>query len=308
MSKEKKIGVLMGGLSREREVSLRSGQAILAALLKLGYRAVGIDVDRDIASKLRSEGIEIAFLALHGRYGEDGSIQGLLEILGIPYTGSSVLSSALGLDKHLTKELLRGQGVSLADDLFFNAQRDTVEDFLKDYNLGFPVIVKPSREGSTLGIQKASNVEDLKNAILEASRFDSRVLVERMIAGREVTVTVLNGDPLAIVEVAPKSGFYDFASKYTAGATEYFCPAELPEPWTLRLKETAQSIYQRLGCEGVARADFIVASDGTCYFLEINTLPGMTATSLAPKAAAAAGISFETLVESILKSARLKIS
>lgn len=305
--KEKKIGVLLGGLSREREVSLRSGQAVLEALLKLGYQAIGIDVGRDIAGKLSSEKIEIAFLALHGRYGEDGSIQGLLEILGIPYTGSSVLSSALALDKYLSKEILRNQEVDMAHDCFWNAHEEGIDNFLNSFSLNFPVIVKPSREGSTLGIQKAENLESLRKALLEAAQFDSRVLIESFIKGREVTVTVLNGKALAIVEVVPKSGFYDFSSKYTAGATEYFCPADLPPNLTQKLQKCAEKIYQRFGCEGVARADFIIAADQTCYFLEINSLPGMTATSLAPKAAAATGMSFEALVEAILFTARLKI-
>ncbi len=305
--KENIVGVLLGGLSKEREISLKSGNAILEALLLRGYDAVPIDVARDVDELLQKKGVEVAFLALHGRYGEDGSIQGLLEIHGIPYTGSSVLASALALDKYLTKDIARAEGIPVPEDLFFNAHLEDLQGFQKKMNLAFPLIVKPSREGSTIGIRRVESSKELQEAISQAALLDSRVLVEKFIAGREVTVAVLNQEPLPIVEVVPKSGFYDFDSKYTAGATQYFCPADLDEAMTGRLQNFGKRIYQRLGCEGVARSDFIIAKDGTPYFLEINTLPGMTSTSLVPKAAAAAGIHFEDLVERILQTARLKI-
>lgn len=305
--REKIVGVLMGGLSKEREISLKSGNAILDALLLKGYDAVSIDVGREVNGGLKEKGVEVAFLALHGRYGEDGCIQGVLEILNIPYTGSSVMASSLAMDKYLTKDVARAEGLPAPKDLFFDSYREDLAAFLKIFSLQFPLMVKPSREGSTIGIRKADNPEELRVAIREASALDSRVLIEQFIAGREVTVAVLNGEALPIVEVVPKSGFYDFSSKYTPGATQYFCPADLPTAMTEQLQAYAKRLYRRIGCEGVARADFIISPEQVPYFLEINTLPGMTATSLVPKAAAAAGISFADLVEKILLSARLKV-
>lgn len=305
--RDKIVGVLLGGLSKEREISLKSGNAVLDALLVKGYDALPIDVDRDIHEVLKQKGVEVVFLALHGRYGEDGSIQGLLEILGIPYTGSSVMASSLAMDKYLTKDVARAEGLPTPKDLFLDSHWEKIESFLKNCSLDFPLMVKPSREGSTIGIRKANNPEELAQAIHEAVVLDSRVLIEQFISGREVTVAVLNGEALPIVEVVPKSGFYDFDSKYTPGATQYFCPADLPASLTAELQSYAKRLYRRVGCEGVARADFIISPEGVPYFLEINTLPGMTATSLVPKAAAAAGISFPDLVEKILLSARVKV-
>lgn len=305
--KDKIVGVLMGGLSKEREVSLRSGGAVLDALLLRGYDAVPIDVGADVSEQLKKKEIEVAFLALHGRYGEDGCIQGLLEIAGIPYTGSSVLASALAMDKHLTKDIARQEGLPTPDSLFFDAFHEDLDAFLSKFCLSFPLIVKPSREGSTIGIAKVENARELKSAVHEAAQLDSRVLVEKFVQGREVTVPVLNQEPLPVLEVVPKSGFYDYASKYTAGATTYICPAEIGEAATKLVQDYAKRIYRRIGCEGVARADFIIGEDQVPYFLEINTLPGMTATSLVPKSAAATGMSFENLVEKILATARVKI-
>jgi len=305
--KDKMVGVLMGGLSKEREVSLKSGAAVLDALILRGYDAVPIDVGPDIVQQLKEKAIEVAFLALHGRYGEDGCIQGLLEILKIPYTGSSVMTSALAMDKHLTKDIARQEGLSTPDSIFFDAFLENIDPFLQKFNLSFPVVVKPSREGSTIGIAKVENFAELKPAILAAAQLDSRVLIEAFVQGREVTVPILHQEALPVLEVVPKNGFYDYQSKYTPGATTYLCPAELPEEWTRRVQEDAKRIYRRLGCEGVARADFIFDSAGVPYFLEINTLPGMTGTSLVPKSAAVAGMNFGELVEKILDSARLKI-
>lgn len=301
------IGVLMGGLSKEREISLKSGQAILDALLLKGYDGVAIDVDRNIDAQLQEKGIEVAFLALHGRYGEDGSIQGLLEIRAIPYTGSSVLASALALDKYLTKEVVRGQGIRVPEHHFFSSLQDDIHAFLEKNSWEFPLIVKPNREGSTIGIRKVEDLGELKAAILAAAQLDSRVLVESFIPGREMTVGVLGQEALPVLEVVPKKGFYDYEAKYTPGATEYFCPADISPELTERLQADSLKICEQLGCEGIARTDFILSDEGIPYFLEVNTLPGMTGTSLVPKAAKVAGISFEDLVEKILVSARLKI-
>jgi D-alanine-D-alanine ligase len=305
--KDKIIGVLLGGLSKEREISIKSGQAILEALLLKGYDALPVDVGSNIAGDLKKKGVEVAFLALHGRYGEDGCMQGLLEILQIPYTGSGVMASAVAMDKFLTKEILRGEGIHLARHFFYDHVRGNIDEVLQANHLPYPVMVKPSREGSTIGIVKVGNPQELKAALLQAAQLDSRVLVEEFIPGREITVSVLNGEALPVVEIVPKSGFYDFHSKYTVGASQYFCPADLPPNVTQTLQEQSQRICARLGCEGAARVDFILAKDERPFFLEVNTLPGMTNTSLVPKAAKAAGISFEDLVEKILLSARLKV-
>lgn len=303
--KEKTIAVLMGGLSQEREISLKSGQAVLKALLTLGYDAVGIDVSEEIGRALEVEGVEAAFIALHGRFGEDGCIQGLLELQRIPYTGSSVLASSLCIDKYLSKELLRTTPLKMPADCFYLADQDFATVW-QQAPLNCPVIVKPSREGSTIGIQKVLSEDELPKAVQAAAKLDTRVLIEEFIVGREVTVGLLDGEPLPIVEVKPKSGFYDYESKYTPGATEYFCPADLPDALTKKLQADAALVWQYLGCEGFARVDFLISEAGEAYFLEVNTIPGMTETSLVPKAAAAAGMSFETLVERILLTARLK--
>ncbi len=305
--KDKIIGVLMGGLSKEREISLRSGNAVLEALLQRGYDAVPIDVAADVAEVLKAKEVEVAFLALHGRFGEDGCIQGLLEILSIPYTGSSVLASALAMDKYLSKDIARAEGLPTPDYHFFDGMHDDLHAFVSKVSIPVPLMVKPSREGSTIGITKVEKKEDLEKAISTAFNLDSRVLIEKFIAGRELTVGLLNHEPLPVLEVRPKSGFYDYEAKYTPGKTEYLCPAELPEALAKKIQDYAKRINQRLGCEGVARADFILSEDQIPYFLEINTLPGMTGTSLVPKAAAAAGISFADLVEKILSSARVKV-
>ncbi len=304
--KNKKIGVLLGGMSREREISLRSGRAIAEALRKQGYRVAEIDVDPSLPEKLKKEEVEIAFLALHGRYGEDGAVQGLLEIMKIPYTGSGVLASAVSMDKVLTKRLLHDRGFLTPAFAHLNAKQEGFENFLQDFSLSFPVVVKPANEGSTLGISIVKESPELAKAVKEAAQWDSKVLVEEFISGREVTVGVLDGKALPLIEVAPKSGFYDFHSKYTKGATDYIVPARISAALSEAIQKTTLEIFYELGCEGVARADYIIDPEEKFFFLEINTIPGMTETSLIPKAAAHAGINFENLVEKILDSARLK--
>ncbi len=304
--KNKKVGVLLGGMSSEREVSLRSGKAIAEGLRKKGYDITEIDVATDLPQKIKEAGIEVAFIALHGKYGEDGSVQGLLEIMKIPYTGSGILASSVAMDKVLTKRILQERGFLTPAFAFFDAQKDTPENFSYHFSLSCPVIVKPSREGSTIGIVRVQESRELVSALKEASKYDPRVLVEEFISGKEVTVGVVNGEVLPLIEVVPKSGFYDFQSKYTKGATEYILPARLPEKLSREIQESTLEIYQELGCEGCARADFIVDHEQRFFFLEINTIPGMTETSLIPKAAAHAGLNFENLVEKLLDSARLK--
>ena len=311
--KNKKIAVLMGGLSKEREVSLRSGAAVAKALRVKGGDVVEIDMGRDIAERLKAEKTEIAFLALHGRYGEDGAVQGLLEILAIPYTGSGPLASAIGMDKELTKRLV--QPVGILTPAWKVVHRDDVGAALcgrpeKGTHTGvplpLPVIVKPNREGSTIGIAIVRQEKEYEPALQQAFQFDETVLVEEFIVGREVTVAVVNGRSLPVLEIVPKSGFYDYTSKYTKGMTEYIVPAKIPDEVRDRLQSSSEKIFSLLGLAGFARMDFIISSQGE-YFLEVNTIPGMTETSLVPKAAAAAGLSFENLCEEILKGASLKI-
>lgn len=298
-----KIGVLLGGLSKERDVSLRSGAAVAKALRAKGYDVIEIDAGRDVAERLKAEGVSAAFLALHGRYGEDGAMQGLLEILGIPYTGSGPLASAIGMDKELTKRLVAPTGVKTA--AWKVIKRDEVGAF-RTSPLPLPLVVKPNREGSTIGISIVRTEEEFIPALQDAAKLDETILVESFITGAEVTVAVVGGRALPVVEIVPKSGFYDYASKYTKGATEYVVPARISDEIRDRLQKTSEKIWTLLGLSGFARMDYIVASDGE-HFLEVNTIPGMTETSLVPKAAAAAGISFEDLCEEVLKGAALKI-
>lgn len=305
---QRKIGVLLGGLSGERDVSIRSGEAVLAALGERGHDAVPVFVDRDIDLVLRQTRIDVAFIALHGRYGEDGCIQGLLETLGIPYTGSGVLASALAMNKAKTKEVLRLNNLPTAPGYLVEA--DSGEDLLELHGaFGYPVVVKPVGEGSSLGVAVCRDEMELETAVEEAFRFDDHVLCERFVEGREVSVAVLDGRPLGAVEIVPKaglSGFYDFAAKYTAGRSDYHFPARLsPERYRAVLRYGLLA-HDALGCDGATRVDLIVSDRGNEIILEVNTLPGMTPTSLLPKIAHGSGLSFEDLCEEILRGARLR--
>jgi len=300
--KQKTIGVLMGGISAEREISLRTGNAILAALLGSGYHAVGIDAGADLPARLIEENINVAFIALHGRGGEDGSVQGLLETMRIPYTGSGILASSLAIDKVMTKRVLLQQGLPTPQFAVYRAG-DDLEALLATIDC-YPVIAKPACEGSTIGVTIAEDVDGLRSGIKAAVAYDRQVLIEEFIRGRETTVSVFDGEALPIIEVVPKSGFYDFNSKYTAGQTEYLLPANFPAPLYARMQQVAVEAYQALGCVGAARVDFMVRGD-ELFCLEVNTIPGMTATSLLPKAAAANGIDFGELVQRILEGAAL---
>jgi D-alanine-D-alanine ligase len=305
MTGHRKIGVLLGGLSAERDVSIRSGEAVLAALADRGHDAVPVFVDRDIDLVLRQTRIDVAFLALHGRYGEDGCVQGLLEVLGIPYTGSGVLASGLAMNKGKAKEIFRLHNLPTAPG--YVIQADSGEDVIESHGaFGFPVVVKPAGEGSSLGIQVARDELELEAAVEEALRYDDDVLVERFVDGKEISVGVLDGKALGAVEVAPKRGFYDFQSKYTVGRTDYHLPARLsPERYRSALR-LATLAHDALGCEGATRVDLIVSERGNEVVLEVNTLPGMTPTSLLPRIARGAGLSFEDLVEEVLRGARLR--
>lgn len=294
--KKMKIGVLMGGLSTEREISLRSGRAVCQALISKGYNAVAIDVGRDVAEKIAKEKIDIAFIALHGKYGEDGAIQGLLEIIGIPYTGSDVLASALAINKILAKKIFMLNKIPTPEFAVVCGGKAIQA-------IQMPVIVKPNSQGSTIGVTVVKNKTYLAKAVKKALRYDDTVLIERFVKGREITVGILNSKALPVVEIRPKIGIYDFTAKYTKGATEYIAPAPLPKMLEKKAGEVALKAFNSLGCRGSARVDIMLDNKNRPYVLEVNTVPGMTELSLLPKAAACAGISFSNLVEKILLDA-----
>lgn len=300
--KNKRIAVLMGGLSAEREISLRTGRAVLNSLLENGCNAVAVDVGRDLPEQLLKVAAEVAFICLHGRYGEDGTVQGLLELLQIPYTGSGVMASSVAMDKMVTKQLLLYHEISTPGFLVFRAGEDEGAFLARCRH--FPLVVKPSREGSTIGVSIVHNQRQLEEGLAEALKHDSLVLIEDFIQGDEVTVSVLNGEPLPIIQIVPKSGFYDYQSKYTPGQTEYLLPAPIDPVLYSRLQTVAVDACRVLSCRGAARVDFMIR-EKEFYCLEVNTIPGMTETSLLPKAAQAAGISFNELVMQILDDAGL---
>jgi D-alanine-D-alanine ligase len=301
----KRVAVLYGGRSSERDVSLKTGAAIAKALQEKGYDAVLVDVDHDVAARLRAEGVAVAFNALHGRWGEDGCVQGLLEAMGVPYTGSGVTASAIGMDKILSKLLFRSVGLDVCDYRVFPAA-DAERIRAADLPFGLPCIVKPANEGSSVGVSLVRQEPELAAACKEASRWKGDVIVERYVKGKECQVAVLDGKALGVIEVVPANAFYDYAAKYTAGTTQYFYPARIPDAATKMLLASGEKAHRALGCAGVTRTDFILVDDGTAYILEVNTLPGMTATSLVPKIAAGNGIPFPDLCERLLDGATLK--
>lgn len=300
----RRIGVLLGGLSSEREVSLRTGEAVLAALTMRGHEVIPIYADRDVDVALRQERIDAAFIALHGRWGEDGCIQGLLETLGIPYTGSGVLASSLAMHKGKSKELFRLH--NLPTPAYYVLTADDAHDLDAVHgDFGFPCVVKPIREGSSVGVTICRTPDELPPAVERALCFDDELLVERFIGGQEVSVAILGDRALGAVEIAPRDGFYDYGNKYTRGATDYFVPPRLsPERYRGVLVQALRA-HTALGCRGVTRVDMIVSESGNEFVLEVNTIPGLTPTSLVPKIADAAGISFGELCEMMLAGASL---
>jgi len=301
---QSRIGVLLGGLSSEREVSVRTGEAVLTALRARGHDAIPVYVDSDIDVALRQEKIDVAFIALHGRGGEDGCIQGLLETMGIPYTGSDVLASALAMHKGKAKELFRLH--NLPTPAYYVVTADQADDLMGVHgDFGYPCVVKPISEGSSVGVAMCATPDELTSAVERALRFDDEVLVERYIQGKEVSVAVLDGRALGAVEIAPRAGFYDYANKYTKGATDYFVPPRIsPERYRGVLAQ-AMRAHAAIGCRGATRVDMMVSDAGNEFILEINTVPGLTPTSLLPKIAEAAGIDFGELCERMLASASL---
>jgi len=301
----RRIGVLLGGVSSEREISLRSGEAVLAALTMRGHDVIPIYVDQDVDVALRQERIDVAFIALHGRCGEDGCVQGLLEMLGIPYTGSGVMASALAMHKGKAKELFRLH--NLPTPAYYTLTAAEAHDAHGVHgDFGFPCVVKPIREGSSVGVSICREADELAPAIDRALCFDDELLVERFISGQEISVAVLGDRALGAVEIAPRDGFYDYGNKYTRGATDYYIPPRLsPERYRGVLVQALRA-HTALGCRGATRVDMMVSESGNEFVLEVNTVPGLTPTSLVPKIADAAGISFGELCEMMLAGAALE--
>jgi D-alanine-D-alanine ligase len=300
-----KVAVLKGGRSLERQVSLRSGARVEDALRSLGHDVIALDVGADMVRRLREERPAVAFIALHGPGGEDGTVQELLEILGIPYTGPGVDACARSMDKVAAKRDFRAAGIPTPDWVAFNATAfrelgaaDTLEEI--EGQLGFPMVVKPASQGSSLGVKFAASREEVPAALLAAFSYDDRVLLERYASGRELSVSIVGDEPLPVVEAKPKGeDFFNFEARYEIGRTEYVCPAELPDGHAAAVQEVAVSAYEVLGCRGCARVDVILTDDGP-QVLEANAIPGLTDTSLMPMAAEAAGMTFEKLVERIV--------
>ena len=304
-----KVGVLFGGRSAEREVSNMSGSGVLAALQGKGIDAHAFDPGQRSLAELAAEKFDRVFIALHGRYGEDGSLQGALELLGIPYTGSGVMASSVGMDKITTKIVWLHAGLPTPRYAVLNAQSDLAAVAA---DLGLPLIVKPPHEGSTIGITKVSEAAGFQAAYDKAAALDDSVLAEEFVTGREFTVAILgsgaNARALPIVEIVAPEGNYDYQNKYFTDDTKYYCPAALPEALTAEMQRIAVEAYRALGCEGWGRVDVLLRErDQKPFLLEVNTSPGMTSHSLVPMAARAEGISYEDLCVEILRSARLKM-
>ena len=304
IQKDSKIAVLCGGFSSEAEVSRRSGKNCYEALLRLGYKnAKLIEVTENIASELK--GFDIAYNALHGKYGEDGCIQGLLEILKIPYTGCGVMASSVCMNKEYTKKILRDADIPLIKSVCISKGDNLFE---KTKDLKYPLMVKPVCEGSSFGMSKVNNQDELVKAVFEASKFKQDILIEEFVKGRDATVGVLekDGKPFAtdILELRPHNEWYDYEAKYTKGMTDFITPAEFSEELTSKIKEIAINTFKACGCKSVSRIDFVV-TDNKAYVLEVNTSPGMTDTSDLPAQTASMGISYDELVEITLLSAGL---
>ena len=300
-----KVAVLMGGDSAEREVSLMSGKGVLAALLSKGVDAHAFDPSAQDLGELRKQGFARCFIALHGRHGEDGTVQGALELLGIPYTGPGVMASSIAMDKIMTKRIWRFEGLSTPEWRMAASAQDTHDALAA---LGAPMIVKPAREGSTIGLSKISTPEECAKAYELASRYDPEVLCEQFIQGAETTCAVLGqghaAKALPVIKIVAPEGNYDYQNKYFTDTTQYFCPSELPADLEASIRELAEQAFRTLGCRGWSRADVMIrASDNKPFLLEINTSPGMTGHSLVPMAARATGMSYEDLCVHILASA-----
>ncbi|MCW8944803.1 MAG: D-alanine--D-alanine ligase [Sedimenticola sp.] len=291
-----KVAVLMGGLSAEREVSLQGGQAVLEALVRRGVDTHGVDAGQDVLSLLQQEQYDRVFIMLHGRGGEDGVIQGALENIGMPYTGSGVAGSALGMDKYRCKLLWKGLGLPTAD--FVMLQSDA--DIARAEAMGFPLMIKPSHEGSSIGMARVDNSQELKAAWKQAGGYDLDVMAEKWITGSEYTASILDDQVLPLIRIETPNTFYDYEAKYQADSTGYFCPCGLNAAEEDSLKQLAAKAFRAVGAKGWGRVDIMLDSESNPYLLEVNTVPGMTSHSLVPMAARAEGVEFDELVWRIL--------
>jgi D-alanine-D-alanine ligase len=297
-----KVAVLFGGRSAEREVSLKSGAAVLAALQRSGVDAHAFDPAQRDLHNLLDERFDRVFIALHGRYGEDGTVQGALELMGIPYTGSGVMASSIAMDKWRTKMIWQAAGLPIPDFMLLYERSDW-DAVVK--RLGLPLFVKPANEGSSVGISKVKQVSELKAAYEEAAKHDKLVIAERFIGGGEYTAAILNGRALPVIKIEPANEFYDYEAKYLRDDTRYLCPCGLSVEQEAEMQALAQQGFAVIGGQGWGRVDFLRGTDGSAYLLEVNTSPGMTDHSLVPMAAREAGISFEQLVVQVLESAHV---
>lgn len=312
MNKQDVVAVVLGGPSSEAEISRVTGGAIANALREKGYNAQEVELDPPhLIGKLREMHAKVVFNAVHGQYGEDGRLQSILEAAGIPYTGSGVLASAVAMDKAATKRFLQSAGISTADCMILHKREAADVAAVKEKVLarfGVPVVIKAATQGSSIGVSIVKSADDMTAALEDAFTYSENVLAEAFVKGKELTVAIMEQEgeprPLPVIWIAPHSGAYDFHSKYTKGATDYHCPAPLDDKTTAYVQQLAADTYRVLGLSGVARVDVMLAENGTAYVLEANTIPGMTATSLVPKAAAAVGITFPDLCEKILLSAK----
>ncbi len=295
-----KIALVMGGMSSEREVALNTGRAFEEALRTLGHEYVVIDAGLDLPLRLAGVKPDVALLALHGKYAEDGTVQGLCEYMKIPYTGSGVMASALCMNKYFTKQILSFHNILSPEFEFFKNETAPVLKKLK-----FPVVIKPSRDGSTVGISVAHNLDEFNRGIVDALKYDKEILVEEFIPGMEITVPILDDRVLTPIEIVPQEGFYDYQRKYTAGKTEYILPPRLPDDVVEKIRKISLKVHQVTQCRVYSRVDFRVTPDHQLYVLEINTLPGCTKTSLLPKSAAKDGIEFAQVVDILVQRATL---
>jgi len=289
-----KVAVIYGGPSPEAEISKKSAQSVIKALKELGHEVYPVELTPELPFKLKEINPDKAFLALHGSPGEDGTVQGLLEVMGIPYTGSGVTPSAVLIDKDLTKRLLASYGIPVpAGESYLKGEEvEPVE---------LPCVVKPARAGSSVGITLVKDEEAFDRAVKEAFKHDDKILVEEYLPGKELTVGVVNGRALPVVEIVPGREFYDYAAKYEDSSTRYIVPAQIGERLEAKLRRIAERVYKLLGCRGAVRVDFRLNQYGAPFVLEVNTIPGLTERSLLPKAAMAAGIGFKELIEEMLK-------
>jgi D-alanine-D-alanine ligase len=302
-----RIGVLMGGFSTEREISLKSGKAVYDSLSQLGLKVVAIDIKTDNLEEntqlIRANKIDIAFIALHGRFGEDGQIQELLDNLKVPYTGSGAMASRLAMDKIASRQIFETHGLGVPKYKVENRFSYNADWKMQNNSLVFPLVVKPATHGSSIGLSIVDIKEDLDKAVNLAFSFDEKIIIEEYIKGREVTVGVLDEKPLPVIEIIPKKRFFDYEAKYQVGMTDYIVPAQLEDGISKKIQEAGLLAHKLLGCFGCSRIDMILSQDNLPYILEVNTIPGLTTTSLLPKAAKVVGIDFNQLCLKLIQLA-----